>query len=31
MVRAVRFHRYGGIDVLQVEDVELRDPARPRL
>lgn len=27
MVRAVRFHRYGGIDVLQVEDVELRDPA----
>jgi NADPH:quinone reductase len=27
MVRAVRFHRYGGIDVLQVEDVELRAPA----
>jgi NADPH:quinone reductase len=27
MVRAVRFHQYGGIDVLQVEDVELREPA----
>ena len=27
MVKAVRFHHYGGIDVLQVEDVELRKPA----
>ncbi len=27
MVRAVRFHHHGGIDVLQVEDVELRKPA----
>jgi NADPH:quinone reductase len=27
MVRAVRFHHYGGIEVLQVEDVELRKPA----
>jgi len=27
MVKAVRFHHHGGIDVLQVEDVELRKPA----
>jgi NADPH:quinone reductase-like Zn-dependent oxidoreductase len=27
MVRAVRFHHYGGVDVLQVEVVELREPA----
>jgi NADPH:quinone reductase-like Zn-dependent oxidoreductase len=27
MVRAVRFNHYGGIEVLQVEDVELRKPA----
>lgn len=27
MVRAVRFHDYGGLDVLRVEDVELREPA----
>jgi NADPH:quinone reductase-like Zn-dependent oxidoreductase len=25
-MRAVRFHRYGGIDVLGVEDVTLRAP-----
>jgi NADPH:quinone reductase-like Zn-dependent oxidoreductase len=25
-MRAVRFHQYGGIDVLQVEDVEVRPP-----
>lgn len=28
LVRAVRLHRYGGIDALRVEDVELRDPAK---
>jgi NADPH:quinone reductase-like Zn-dependent oxidoreductase len=27
MVRAVRFHHYGGLEVLRVEDVELREPA----
>jgi NADPH:quinone reductase-like Zn-dependent oxidoreductase len=27
MVRAVRFHHYGGVDVLQVEAVDLREPA----
>jgi NADPH:quinone reductase-like Zn-dependent oxidoreductase len=25
-MKAVRFHRYGGVDVLNVEDVELREP-----